>query len=63
VSDHSLLEAVAHILRSTGDEVIRPRFRQLGRDEVSEKSPGEVVTIADEEAEARIADALGKLDG
>lgn len=35
-----------------------PRFRALAAHEISEKSPGEVVTCADRESEARLHDGL-----
>jgi fructose-1,6-bisphosphatase/inositol monophosphatase family enzyme len=40
---------------------ILPRFRLLADEEVEEKSPGEVVTIADREAEAILTAGLGGL--
>lgn len=39
------------MLRDAADRYIRPRFRALRTTEVIEKSPGELVTIADREAE------------
>lgn len=38
-----------------------PRFRSLAPGEIAEKSPGEIVTIADREAEARLHDGLAAL--
>ena len=54
----SLLASVADVLRRTAEEVIQPRFRRLRDQDVEEKSPGELVTIADHQAEARITTAL-----
>lgn len=45
-------------LAAIADEVILPRFQALHDGEVEEKSPGELVTIADREAEVRVADVL-----
>lgn len=49
------------MLRDVAREVIGPRFRALAAHEIEEKSPGEVVTIADREAEARITAGLREL--
>ena len=53
-----VLEKVAEILSETAAEVIEPRFRSLAAGEVMEKAPGEVVTVADREAELIIAERL-----
>ncbi len=55
------LDAVADILREAATTAIVPRFRTLAAHEIEEKSPGELVTIADREAEAIIAARLGGL--
>lgn len=56
-----LMEKVAEILAETSAEVVEPRFRALAAGEVLEKAPGEVVTIADREAEVIIARRLREL--
>ncbi len=56
-----LLERVALILQEVSAEVIEPRFRALVDTDVRSKSPGEVVTVADLEAEARLTSRLGDL--
>ena len=43
----------ATLLREVAAEVITPRFRSLGEGEVMEKNPGDLVTVADREAEVR----------
>lgn len=53
--------AVADILRETAAEEILPRFRQLAHEDVREKSPGDLVTIADESAERVLEQRLGDL--
>lgn len=45
-------------MRGVAAREVTPRFRQLTRQEIGEKSSGEVVTIADREAEKRLHDAL-----
>lgn len=46
------------LLRDVSDEVINPRFRDLAAHQVSEKNPGDLVTVADHEAEVLITAAL-----
>ncbi|MFD6951659.1 inositol monophosphatase [Nocardiopsis sp. TSRI0078] len=52
------VDAVTAILHEAAEEVILPRFRALSEGEVVEKSPGEIVTVADREAEELISDRL-----
>jgi len=56
-----LMEKVAEILAEASAEVVEPRFRALAAGEVMEKAPGEVVTIADREAEVIITRRLREL--
>jgi len=56
-----LMDHVAGLLREVSAEVIEPRFESLRRGDVRYKSPGEVVTIADEEAERLLKARLGDL--
>jgi len=53
-------DAVLTLLREVADEVINPRFRTLAEDEVAEKNPGDLVTVADREAEVLITGALSR---
>ncbi len=46
------------LLREVAEEVVNPRFRSLQHDEIAEKRPGDLVTVADREAEVLIAAAL-----
>ncbi|WP_232318450.1 inositol monophosphatase family protein [Sphingomonas sp. TDK1] len=55
--------AVSALIRRVADEVVLPRFRNLAAHEVLEKTPGELVTIADREAEARLTEGLVAIDG
>ena len=52
---------VTDIMRAVAREVVLPRFRALERHEVLEKSPGDLVTIADIEAEVQLAARLTAL--
>jgi fructose-1,6-bisphosphatase/inositol monophosphatase family enzyme len=51
-------DAITTLLQEVAAEVIDPRFRALDADQVSEKNPGDLVTVADHEAEVLITDAL-----
>ena len=51
-------DAVLTLLQDVADQVITPRFRNLVADEVAEKNPGDLVTVADREAEVLITEAL-----
>ncbi|MFV0407496.1 MAG: inositol monophosphatase family protein [Propioniciclava sp.] len=49
---------IADLIVTVTDRLILPRFRSLAADEVMEKSPGDVVTIADREAEMALTAEL-----
>lgn len=51
-------DAVLRLLVDVAEEVINPRFRSLDEDQVAEKNPGDLVTVADREAEVRITREL-----
>jgi fructose-1,6-bisphosphatase/inositol monophosphatase family enzyme len=57
----SLIDRVTDVLRSAAAEAVMPRYRALAAGDVEEKSPGELVTVADREAEALIAAGLAGL--
>lgn len=46
------------LLKDVAEDVINPRFRSLASDDISEKNPGDLVTVADREAEVRITEVL-----
>jgi len=56
-----LLDAVGDVMRAVASQVIMPRFGALAAGDVEEKAPGELVTIADREAEQLLSDALLEL--
>ncbi|HTN14176.1 MAG TPA: inositol monophosphatase family protein [Sphingomonadaceae bacterium] len=56
-----LYRQVHMLMQDVADSAILPRFRRLSGDDVAEKSPGEVVTCADIEAERLLADGLATL--
>jgi fructose-1,6-bisphosphatase/inositol monophosphatase family enzyme len=51
-------DAVLTLLQDVAEEVINPRFRTLEDDQIAEKNPGDLVTVADREAEVLITAAL-----
>lgn len=56
-----MIESVSELIRRTAAEVILPRYRALHSEEIEEKSPGELVTIADRESEALLTKGLMEL--
>lgn len=46
------------LMKDVAAEVITPRFRRLASEEVMEKNPGDLVTVADREAEVLLTQAL-----
>lgn len=57
-----LVVSVAELVRAASAAAIEPRFHALGAGDVIEKSAGELVTVADREAEALITAGLAELD-
>ena len=53
-----MIDRVLSVMKEAAETAILPRFRALPAGDIEEKSPGEVVTRADREAEAYIAAAL-----
>ena len=56
-----MIERVSQLIRRVAAEAILPRFRTLQSDDIQEKSPGELVTTADREAEALLTRGLLEL--
>ncbi|MDO5065810.1 MAG: inositol monophosphatase [Propionibacteriaceae bacterium] len=55
-------EAILELMKETAEAAINPRFRALEEADISAKSgPGDLVTIADQEAEAHLSAALRKV--
>lgn len=55
------IEQVSDLLREVAAQAVMPRFRTLAQAEIRVKSPGEEVTIADEEAERLLTAGLAAL--
>ncbi len=60
-SMHSLSPQVETLIRTTAADIVMPRYQALSADDVQEKSPGDLVTIADKESELRLAEGLSAL--
>lgn len=52
------IEAVTALMKETAAEIVLPRFRELKAEEIMEKGPGDVVTIADLESEEKMTPRL-----
>lgn len=57
----SMMDDVTTLMRDAADIAILPRFQKLQARQIEEKTPGEVVTIADREAEEIMASRLLEL--
>ena len=55
------VDAVTALVQHVADTVVTPRFRALVDGDVSEKSPGDLVTVVDLAAEAALVAGLGDL--
>jgi fructose-1,6-bisphosphatase/inositol monophosphatase family enzyme len=56
-----VLDEVAELIREVAATIVLPRFRRLSDGEVKVKAPGDVVTIADHEAERALTAGLSRL--
>lgn len=54
-------ERVAELMRDTAAVELLPRFRNLAKDEIRQKRPGDFVTLADIAAEQRLASGLARI--
>ena len=53
--------AVAALMREAAEKAILPHYQQLARNEISEKAVDDLVTIADTESEALLAEGLARI--
>ena len=53
-----LADQVTTLMRRVAVDVVMPRFRNLAADQIEEKSPGDLVTVADREAEVALVEGL-----
>ena len=57
----TLTLAVAAVIKDAATRAIMPRYQQLAEGEIITKSPGELVTVADREAEMLLFEGLAKI--
>ena len=57
----TLTEAVHAVMEEAATRAIRPRYQHLGAGEIIEKAADDLVTIADKEAEAILAEGLARI--
>ncbi len=55
---HALHPSVSALMRDVAARVVLPRFRRLGPADIMEKAPNDLVTVADRESEAALAEGL-----
>lgn len=53
---------MARLLQTVAERAILPRYRTLGADEIEEKAEDDLVTVADREAEALLAEGLRQVE-
>ncbi|MEV7227426.1 inositol monophosphatase [Polymorphospora sp. NPDC051019] len=56
-----MIEQVSALIREAATEVVLPMFRRLSATDVTEKAPGEVVTVADQRTEEVLSAGLTAL--
>jgi fructose-1,6-bisphosphatase/inositol monophosphatase family enzyme len=56
-----VIDDVSGLLRDVAGTVVLPRFRRLRAEDVREKGPGDLVTVADQEAERALSRGLTRL--
>ena len=54
-------QRVAELMRETAAAELLPRFRNLAKEDVRQKRPGDFVTVADLAAEQRLASGLARI--
>jgi fructose-1,6-bisphosphatase/inositol monophosphatase family enzyme len=54
-------QRVAELMRQTAASELLPRFRSLAKEDIRHKRPGDVVTVADEASEQRLASGLSRI--
>ena len=57
----ALTSAVFAVIKDAATRAILPRYQQLAEGEIITKSPGELVTVADREAEVLLFEGLAKI--
>lgn len=55
------VQRVAELMRETAAAELLPRFRNLAQEDIHQKRPGDIVTVADVAAEQRLASGLARI--
>ena len=58
---HPLSSAVEALMRDVAETIVLPRYRTLAAHEIEEKSPGDLVTVADRESELALNAGLARI--
>ncbi len=58
---HTLYTPVSDLIRTVSREVVLHHYQQLSSTQISEKTPGDLVTIADKESERRLSAGLADI--
>ncbi|MET0377294.1 MAG: inositol monophosphatase family protein [Rhizorhabdus sp.] len=58
---HPLYHPVLNLMQIVARDIMMPRYRKLAADEFAEKTPGDFVTIVDQESEALLSVELARL--
>ncbi len=58
---HTLHTPVSNLIRTVAREVVLHHYQQLSSAQISEKTPGDLVTIADQESERRLSAGLADI--
>lgn len=56
-----MIDEVVTALREVAEELVVPRYRNLADGDISEKAPGDLVTVVDRETEVALGKRLGNL--
>jgi fructose-1,6-bisphosphatase/inositol monophosphatase family enzyme len=59
---HPFHASVFALMRDVAATTVMPRFRTLAAEEIIEKTPGDLVTVADREAELRLSEGLARVE-
>src|SRR5882672_1933864 len=54
-------QRVADLMRETASAELLPRFRNLAKEDIRQKRPGDIVTVADIASEQRLASGLARI--
>lgn len=58
---HALYSPVADLIRTVARDVVLHHYQELSASQIDEKSPGDLVTIADKESERRLSAGLAAI--